>query len=430
MSSTVSELFSPRRSYEATVRGLVVASTAFASLAMFIVTVITMAFMLLGVGVLVLPVCLMGLRWLAESCRILSARSDVPIASPYLPDRGSGSGLLGWVQRCHEMLTDPATWRDLIWAMLNTLVGFVLGLLPTVLLVYAIEGVVLAAGLWQPMQAAGGFWYGIFPMSNWEFAFLGGLLAVAVFGLWVCAAPLILRLHARFCHLLLSPTERSRLTSRVQHLADTRAEVIDIQAAELRRIERDLHDGTQARLVAIGMKLGAMERYLETDTAAVRDLLTEAREASVRALGELRDLIRGIHPPVLAERGLTDAVHALALESPLDVDLVVELPRRLYLPLESTAYFAISELLTNALKHAAARQVSIEVRERNGVLTIIVIDDGHGGADISKGSGLRGIERRCATFGGSLHLRSPPGGPTIVTLEMPCESFLPKTSTS
>jgi signal transduction histidine kinase len=156
----------------------------------------------------------------------------------------------------------------------------------------------------------------------------------------------------------------------------------------------------------------------------------EARDSSAKALSELRDLVRGIHPPVLADRGLVDAVRAAALDSPLDVQVSAEVPGRLDAPLESAAYFAISEALTNVAKHAHASHVWIDLRVAAGLLKITVSDDGIGGADAAGGSGLRGIERRLATFDGILALSSPQGGPTVVTMELPCVSSSPKTSSS
>jgi signal transduction histidine kinase len=212
----------------------------------------------------------------------------------------------------------------------------------------------------------------------------------------------------------------------VARLTETRSDALDVQAAELRRIERDLHDGAQARLVAMGMSLGTIEHLLERDPAKARRLLAEARESSSRALTELRDLVRGIHPPVLAERGLGDAVRALAMASPLATEVSLDLPGRVPAPVESAAYFAISEVLTNAAKHSGARRVWIDVRHEDGMLRIVLTDDGHGGADPSGGTGLRGIERRLGTFDGVLAVNSPAGGPTIVTMELPCELSAPQ----
>src|SRR5215475_11478124 len=237
------------------------------------------------------------------------------------------------------------------------------------------------------------------------------------FGLWL--VPRTLGMH----YLLVS-----RLTNRVQRLSETRTDAVDTAAAELRRVERDLHDGAQARLVALGMSLRAAERLFATSPGAALAMIGEAREMSSRALTELRDLVRGIHPPVLADRGLGDAVRALALETPVTTRLDIDLPGRLAEPVESAAYFAVAEVLANVVKHAHARTVDIHMRHDGDALRIAVTDDGVGGADPEKGSGLRGVERRLGTFDGILAVNSPPGGPTIVVIEVPCALLLLKTS--
>jgi signal transduction histidine kinase len=231
---------------------------------------------------------------------------------------------------------------------------------------------------------------------------------------------------------MLAPDPGAQLADRIEHLTTTRSEAVDTQMAEIRRIERDLHDGAQARLVAMGMTLDAAERHLESNPEAVRTLLAEARQSSSKALQELRDLVRGIHPPILADRGLADAVRSLAMLSPLKTEADIDLPSRPEPPLESAAYFAVAEVLTNAAKHSGAERVWIDLRHdvEDGMLRIGVTDDGRGGADASRGSGLRGIERRLATFDGVLAVTSPPGGPTIVTMELPCALSSPKTTSS
>jgi signal transduction histidine kinase len=239
------------------------------------------------------------------------------------------------------------------------------------------------------------------------------------FGLWL--VPRTLGRH----YLLVN-----RLTNRVQRLSETRNDALDTAAAELRRVERDLHDGAQARLVALGMSLRAAERLFATSPGAALAMIGEAREMSSRALTELRDLVRGIHPPVLADRGLADAVRALALETPLNIKLDIDLPARLAEPVESAAYFAVAEVLANVVKHAQARTVDIHMRHDGDALRIAVTDDGIGGADPEMGSGLRGVERRLGTFDGILAVNSPPGGPTIVVIEVPCALLLLKTSSS
>ncbi len=223
---------------------------------------------------------------------------------------------------------------------------------------------------------------------------------------------------------------RAQLTSQVQHLVRSRAVAVDTAAADLRRLERDLHDGAQARLVALGMNLRAAEKLMHANPEAAAALVAEAREASAKALTELRELVRGVHPPVLADRGLADAVRALALDSPLNVETDVDLPGQLPAPVETACYFSIAELLTNAAKHSGARDARITVRHSGSMLRVEVTDFGLGGADPALGSGLAGIEKRLASFDGILAVSSPPGGPTMAVMEVPCASSLPKISSS
>jgi signal transduction histidine kinase len=254
-----------------------------------------------------------------------------------------------------------------------------------------------------------------------------GLLSLL---LGLALAPPMQRWNTAFARAILGPTRSTELAQRVRRLAESRAETVDTQAAELRRIERDLHDGTQARLVTMGMSLGLAEELFDTRPQAARRLLAEARESSSLALAELRSLVRGIHPPVLAERGLAAALRALALALPLPVRVDIELPGRPPAPVESAAYFAAAEALTNVAKHSDANQAWLHVRYSGDRLSMTVGDDGTGGADPRGGTGLRAIQRRLAALDGTLALASPPGGPTILTMELPCELSSPKTSSS
>lgn len=218
------------------------------------------------------------------------------------------------------------------------------------------------------------------------------------------------------------------LLGRVQQLTESRADAVDTASADLRRLERDLHDGAQARLVALGMSLRAAERLIPTSPEAAIALVAEARETSARALMELRELVRGVLPPVLADRGLADAVRALALDSPLSVETDVDLAGSAPAPVETACYFAVAEVLTNAAKHSGARTARIVMSHSGGMLRIEVTDFGLGGADPAAGTGLAGVERRLATFDGILAVSSPVGGPTIVVMEVPCVLSSPKIS--
>jgi signal transduction histidine kinase len=353
-------------------------------------------------------------RYLTELTRRLCGEwCGVPIASPYRPEpAGDGEyGIPTWRQQRQWITADPATWRDLAWLVLNPMIGTVLAGASVAAIVFGIFGMALPHGS-TPLAGAGGQ------------PFFGILVAVAGFG----AAPWLLRGYGEFARSLLGPTRQAALEQRVSHLAQTRSDTIDAGAAEVRRIERDLHDGAQARLVAMGMTLDAAGQLIESNPAAAHALLAEARDNSVKALAELRDLVRGIHPPVLADRGLADAVRALALDMPLRVECACELAGRPPAPVESAAFFAVSELLANVSKHAQADRAWIDVRHDRGVLRVGVTDDGRGGADPGRGTGLSGIEHRLAAFDGVVAVSSPPGGPTVVNLEIPCALSSPKTS--
>jgi signal transduction histidine kinase len=246
---------------------------------------------------------------------------------------------------------------------------------------------------------------------------------VLAFGLWL--VPRTIGPHAR---ALLRLEPDAELAGRVVQLTQTRADAVDTAATELRRVERDLHDGAQARLVALGMNLRAAERLIPTSPQAAMALVAEARETSAKALTELRDLVRGVHPPVLADRGLADAVRALALDTPIRTETDIDLPGRLDPPVESACYFAVAEALANAVKHSGARLVQIRIRHSRDLLRVEVIDDGTGGADPARGTGLHGVERRLGTFDGILAVNSPPGGPTMIIMEVPCALSSPRTS--
>ncbi|MFH9352051.1 histidine kinase [Kitasatospora sp. NPDC017646] len=351
---------------------------------------------------------LFGARWIAtESRRVVDRWSGRPVPVPYRRPDGDSSP---WQRlRSGGWLTDPATWRDLAWALLTGLA--VLFTAAIVLLTPIAMEIFGRNGLLFPLVIV----YGM------------GLWAAPFALLW--AAPPVLRIHEKAARSLLGPSRRAELARQVSHLARTRADTIDAGAAELRRIERDLHDGAQARLVALGMLLTVAEQ-VKHDPDALGPLLAEARTSSVKALGELRDLVRGIHPPVLADRGLADAIEATALDLPLPVTFTGGLPGRAPAPVESAAYFAVSELLANVVKHSGASHVWIEIGHSDGLLRISVTDDGRGGAEPSRGTGLSGTERRLAAFDGVLAISSPPGGPTIVNLEIPCALSSPKTSSS
>ncbi|MFJ1808917.1 MULTISPECIES: histidine kinase [unclassified Streptomyces] len=268
--------------------------------------------------------------------------------------------------------------------------------------------------------------------------------------------PLVVRLadtEARWSAALLKPSPKARLAARVRALTETRADAITAHGAELRRIERDLHDGAQARVVALSMRIGLAQRAFDRDPDAARKLMADAQDQAEQALTELRHVVRGIHPPILTDRGLTGAVRALAAGSGLEVTVRVEgladgggghgdgAPGsrrglsggsvgadgargaggfRAPAAAEAAAYFAVAEALTNVVKHSGSPRATVELeRLRNG-LRAVVRDEGLGGADEGVGSGLLGIRRRVAALDGVVSVDSPVGGPTTVAVELPC----------
>ncbi len=300
-------------------------------------------------------------------------------------------------------------------------------LVPLVLVLFALYGFMLASrGVTGPrvFAAPRATWFGAVRVDSTDTSLLAGVEASALLALGAWLFPRTLGSHARGKG---TSEQTAALAARVQRLTETRDQAADAASAELRRIERDLHDGTQARLVALGMSLRALERMLPPSSPGALALVAEARETSLHALNDLRNLVRGIYPPVLADRGLAHATKALALDTPLPVELDIDLPGRLAPPIESACYFAVAEMLANAVKHSGARRVHIRIQHTAGVLRIEVADDGAGGADPARGTGLRGVEQRLGTFDGILAVSSPPGGPTMIAMEVPCVLSSPKT---
>ncbi|AXK33553.1 sensor histidine kinase [Streptomyces armeniacus] len=418
----------PSSAFRAMGRTLALLAFAPVEVLLFSILVAVISLLSVGLGVFLVPAVVIAVRG-AMNIQRRCARdwSGVEIGDPYLPARDTEPGAKGWLQRTMGILSDPATWRDLLWMLVNPVVGVLILVLPLTFFAYGLFGLAMPF-LWEPIVDAGGNdWYVLVNVNNSGTALTAAVLGTPFILIGYLMGPAMLRVHARFARSLLGPTEMAR---KVHHLTATRSDAVNSSAAELRRIERDLHDGAQARLVAMGMNLGVAERLLSKDPEAARTILADTRTASAKALNELRDLVRGIHPPVLADRGLADAVRALGMDSPLQVEVTADLLGRPEAPVESAMYFAISESLTNAAKHGACRNVKVDLWYSDGMLRAQVTDDGDGGADPMKGTGLRGLERRLATFDGALALTSPVGGPTTLTMELPCVLSSPKTSFS
>jgi signal transduction histidine kinase len=259
----------------------------------------------------------------------------------------------------------------------------------------------------------------------------GAVLVLATFPAAPWVAPGVARLDERAARALLGPSRGEELAQRVETLARSRAEVVAATDAERRRIERDLHDGAQQRLVSLAMNLGMARANLADAPGPARQAIEQAHDEATQALAELRELVRGLHPAVLSDRGLDAALSGLAARAPLPVRLRVDLARRCSPSVEAVAYFVVSEALTNVAKHAQAQRAEVTAERAGERLRIVVSDDGRGGAAIAPHegaaadghrSGLRGLAQRVAAVDGTLTVHSPTGGPTTITVELPCES--------
>lgn len=235
---------------------------------------------------------------------------------------------------------------------------------------------------------------------------------------WLAAA--VAGLDASAAAALLGPNRARELERRVENLAESRAGVLDAADTERRRIERDLHDGAQQRLVSLAMNLGIARATLTDLPPEARQVIDEAHREAKEAIEELNNLVRGLHPAVLDDRGLDAALSGIAARAPLPVELTVDMERRPSPTVEAVAYFVVSEALANVAKHARAQRVSVRLRARRGLLRITVTDDGAGGADPSAGTGLAGLAQRVGSVDGTIRIDSPLGGPTVITVELPC----------
>lgn len=336
-----------------------------------------------------------------------------------VPPRADTGEARWWSAR----LADPATWREAIYLMLLLPLGVVWFSLVTIAL--AVPLTMLATPLTYRFFPTGQF---SFVSQEWRWVIISSLpksLVFAVVGvLLLLVVPRVVRglagLHGAIAVRLLGPNTKIELEAQVRDLRVARAFGLEAAEFERTRIERNLHDGAQPRLVALAMELGQAKEKMSTDPEAAMRLIDRAHEHAKLAMAELRDLARGIHPAVLTDRGLDAALSALAGQSPVPVDVTNNLAGRLPPPIESAAYFVAAEALTNAAKHSGASRVGITVDRSGERVAIGVADNGVGGADPT-GSGLRGLADRVGAVGGTLEVESPPGGPTIVRAELPCE---------
>ncbi|WEV23812.1 sensor domain-containing protein [Streptomyces sp. 71268] len=384
--------------------GLLVAVVVFGALAVVLVGLPLLAALGL-VGVAYAP-------WERGLLRLLDgARVANPHQVPARP------GLPAWLRLRYR---EQATWRELGFTVLAAFL-----LWPVDLIVVGGALVVPAYLLGAlPLLLADGEQVNVLKVWVVHSPAVAGALGVAgLAAAALCAYPLtaVAAGRAALARLLLSPTGQE---VRIGELVSSRARLVDAFEAERRRIERDLHDGAQQRLVALSMALGLARLDAPAGSALATQLAAAQREAGA-ALAELRELINGIHPQVLTDRGLPDACADAADRSPVPVEVRLDLPGRFAPAVESAGYFAVCEALANIARHSGAESARIEGRYADGLLTIDVWDDGGGGADPAGGTGLTGLADRVSVVDGALTLNSPPGGPTLLRVEIPCTPLSP-----
>lgn len=334
---------------------------------------------------------------------------------PRLRPRSSGRpGFGGWLRTLWQQFIDGPMWRGVASAAVGTVLGFIV--LPTVAWLTSSIGLLFAPlrGT-EPVRLPG---TGLIIDSGWA-------LAAGVAGIVVSLAILlgVALLHAVLARAILVPSREAILAEQARAASTQRAGAVRASEVERTRIERDLHDGVQPRLVSVAMTLGLAQQKIDSDPAAAKALVDEAHTSTKAAITELRQLARGIHASVLDDRGLDAALSALAARSPIPVQLDVRVDGRCSATAEAALYFAIAESLTNAAKHSRGSQARVTVRRRDdGTLWARVEDNGIGGAHVQPGGGLDGITNRVLAAGGTARLESPTGGPTALEVSVPCAS--------
>lgn len=326
-----------------------------------------------------------------------------------------------WWRRFLARFRSVSRWKEIGFSLLHQPVGLFTTI--TAIVVWCGSAALLALPLYVGALPEDTAHFGLFDVRQGPATLLVsavGLVGLALVAPWTTVG--LANLDRAVDRWLLGRSERAEFEERVSELEESRSAAVDSAEAERRRIERDLHDGAQQRLIAVAMDLGVARSQLESDPDKGRELVAEAHDEVKAALRELRDLVRGIHPVILEDRGLDAALSAVVARCPVPVELRVEVPTRPSPAVESAAYFIVSEALTNVARHAEATRASVEIARRSDRLTIVVTDDGVGGADAARGTGLAGLEERVVGLGGWMQVVSPAGGPTTLLVEVPCGS--------
>ena len=403
---------------------------------------IVISLCLMGIGFVFLPFILNLMKFDAEAERNTARhRAGVEVIGGYKPVEGGKNPLSP--ARNLARLGDSLVMRDILWHFVNVFVGTFLGVIPTSLFLSGVWGVALMVGqhYFVPVFVVdpggshymdpGGSHYMFLDMSTPNAYWYAGTLGIIQILLAFIIARPLLRTYGYWVQLVLGRSSELVLRERISHLTDTRNDALDFQQDEISRIERDLHDGVQAHLVSMGMTLNEVAALMQEDPERAQQMLSQAQNSSVTALQELRGLVRGIRPPLLADRGLNEAVRSLCTSTSVPTTFTSTLTGRLPEPLETALYFAAAELVTNAVKHANAQKITVGITQGESLIMLEVQDDGTGGipqdALGSKASGgLEGIRRRLATFDGEMFVSSPAEGPTSVRAIVPYAAPAPQ----
>jgi signal transduction histidine kinase len=369
------------------------------------------------VGVLILVATLHATRYLARFDRArIRTFFGVEITPPGLPQRAPGQSFFSW-QR--SWVTSRAMWKGCGYQLLRGPIMVAVAAIAVATWSLSLALIALPVYIRPTVPGGTNWWFGAGTPPT---SAVAGLCAAGVVLLFV--APWVTRalaaIDVALAQTMLGPTRRDRLSTEVTRLSVSRARVVDATDAERRRIERDLHDGVQPRLVSLAITLGRAQAKFDADPDEASRLLSQAHESAKEALSDLRDLARGIHPSVLDDRGLDAALSALVAGSPVPVSVAVDLPRRPSRTSEAVAYFLVAEAVTNVAKHARATQATVVIGQDDSAMQVVVADDGGGGAAATPGGGLAGLVDRLAAVDGTLAVSSPPGGPTRLEAVIPC----------
>jgi signal transduction histidine kinase len=374
--------------------------------------------LLAGIGLAFLAIAIEGSRLVAriERWRAFIGEPVRPAAHPYRPLRGGGiAGLL------RGLFVDESRWRDVLYVGIN---------LPLSIIELVVVGTswllslsVLTSPIWYDAIAGATLPWFLGPLAGHEpsIVFLRALVGLALLPVAASLSQLVIALHRAVVAGLLCTSESRELRREVEALKRSRSAVLDTEASELHRIERDLHDGAQQRLVMLTIDLGLASERIESDPAAAKELILEGQAEARRALAEIRQLVRGIAPSILLDRGLVAALESISARGPVPISISSDLAPGERLPpaTERTAYFVVSEALANVAKHSGAQACQVRVDRHGPRLVVEVTDDGRGGAVVEAGGGLAGLATRVAGVDGSFSVSSPVGGPTVVRAEIP-----------